>query len=79
MKKMSDKTLQKLMDKTYKACLQHSELVIELEKEYKNRFGNYPSDIDDDFFIDSFHYGNGKLITVKEMTENALLHQNKII
>lgn len=29
-----------------------------IETEYERRFGVNPSDIDDDFWIDTFHYGN---------------------
>lgn len=71
---MLDKELQKLMDETYKLCLQHKAKLDKLEKEYERRFGYDPSSVDDDFFIDTFHYGSGSRVTVKQMTESAKLH-----
>lgn len=71
---MSDKQLQKLMDETYNLCIKHRKKLKELETEYIKRFGYDPSSIDDDFFIDTFHYGSGKRITVNQMSENAKLH-----
>ena len=71
---MTDKKLQKLMDETYKLCIQHKNKLEELEKEYERRFGHDPSIVDDDYFIDTFHYGSGGSITVEKMTESAKLH-----
>jgi UDP-N-acetylmuramyl pentapeptide synthase len=73
---MNDKKLQKLMDDTFNACVKHVTLLRQLEDEYKRRFGHYPADVDDDWFIDSFSYGSGGKTTVKIMTENALLHKS---
>jgi len=71
---MTDKELQKLMDDTYKACIHHKKLLDELEEEYEKRYGYDPSSVDDDYFIDTFHYGSGGRITVKQMAKNARLH-----
>jgi hypothetical protein len=71
---MTDKELQKLMDDTYNACVHHNRLLKELEEEYEKRFGFNPSSVDDDFFIDTFHYGSGSRITVKQMAKNTRLH-----
>lgn len=54
---MTDKSFQKLMDETYSLCVKHRVVLEKLETEYERRFGAKPSDIDDDFFIDSFSYG----------------------
>ena len=72
---MTDKKLQKLMDDTHRACVHHRELLGKLEIEYEKRFGKHPSDVDDDFFIDTFHYGMGGKITINQMVENAELHK----
>lgn len=68
---MSDKELKELMDLTIEAREAYSSVLNQLELEYKNRFGNYPSDVDDDFFISTFHYSQNGKITVKQLTENA--------
>lgn len=71
---MTNKGLQKLMDDTYKARVHHRALLQRLEEEYEKRYGYDPSSVDDDFFIDTFHYASGGKITVKQMDENAELH-----
>ena len=74
---MTDKQFQHLMDQTIKASYKHRRLLVALEEEYKRRFGAYPADVDDDWFIDSFSYEGGGT-TVAEVTENAMLHQKPI-
>jgi hypothetical protein len=70
---MKDTEFQKLITKTQNAANLHVKLLRELEEEYRRRFGSYPADLDDDWFIDSFSYGNGYINeTVKSLTENAL-------
>ena len=71
---MTDKDLQKLMDKTADACINHTKLLKQLEEVYKERFGAYPADVDDDWFIDSFCYAGGRT-TLQKLTENALMHK----
>ncbi|MCP4181434.1 MAG: hypothetical protein GY756_27035 [bacterium] len=68
---MTDKELQKLINKTIRQKRIFFELVDELENEYVNRFGHRPSDVDDDMFIDTFHMRQGSKMTVKLMTESA--------
>ena len=56
---MTDKNWQKVIDECY-SCLQKSkELLKVAEQEYERRYGNNPSDVDDDWWIDTLHYGNG--------------------
>ncbi len=74
---MTDTALQTLMDKTSEALRVYKILLKQLEGEYENRIGYHPSDIDDDYFIDEFHYGNGNTTTVKKMLEEANLHRPK--
>lgn len=71
---MTDKQLKKLMDKTLILAIKHRETLRLLESEYFKRFGHNPSEVDDDFFIDTFHYGNGGLVTVEQLTDNAKLY-----
>ena len=51
---MTDKQFGKLLTKLNKAHGAYCELLFKAEEEYKRRFGNYPSDVDDDWWIDSF-------------------------
>lgn len=74
---MSDKELQKLMNQTHDLAFRHKHSLRKLENEYEKRFGNKPSDIDDDFFIDTFSYAQGDPITLEQMTSNANLIKSK--
>lgn len=65
--------LQKLIDETIAAGQEHYRLLMQLEAEYKNRFGVFPSDVNDAFFIDTFHQTRSSGCTVEEMTNNAKL------
>ena len=68
---MKDERLQILIDQTIKQKLKFFALVDKLENEYERRFGNKPSDVDDDNFIDTFHMRQGNEMTVFELTEKA--------
>lgn len=70
---MTDKDFAALMIKTQKAGLKHKKLLKELEEEYYVRYGQYPSDVDDDFFIEAFHYCQGELPTLEDVHENTTL------
>lgn len=52
---------------------QHARLVLTLEEEYRERFGNYPSEVDDDFWIDSIHQGQTNF-TLDQIISEAKLH-----
>ena len=40
--------------------LRKSKALLEVaEAEYERRYGHHPSDVDDDWWIDTLHYGNG--------------------
>lgn len=69
---MSDKEFTTLMRKTQKAGLIHKKLLAELEEEYYARYGQYPSEVDDDFFIDAFDYCQGDLPTLEQVHESAI-------
>ena len=68
---MKDNDLKELMDITIESLNTYKNTLEVLEEEYKKRFGNYPSDIDDDYFIDTFHYGRSGKISVADMTDKA--------
>ena len=70
---MTDEAFQKLIKDTVLAAQSHTALSFKADAEYERRFGHNPSEADDDFWIDSTHYGQG-LPTVAEVTENAALH-----
>lgn len=52
--KMTDEQFQKLLNKVAKSLEAYHELLAQAREEYKRRFGSYPNDVDDDFWIDSF-------------------------
>lgn len=70
---MTDKEFQKRMDITAKLHSKYVAALSKIEEEYKRRYGNYPHEIDDDFFIDSFSQTLSGA-TVKQVEENAKLH-----
>lgn len=70
---MTDKQFTALMKKTQEAGLKHKKFLSELEEEYFRRYGQYPSDIDDDFFIDAFDYCQCDLPTLDQVHESATL------
>ena len=68
---MNNKDLQKLINVTIEAKLLYFGLVYELENEYVRRFGNNPSELDDEAFIDTIHYNQSNKLTVKQLTESV--------
>lgn len=70
---MTDKQFTALMRKTQDAGLKHKKLFSKLEEEYFKRYGQYPSDVDDDFFIDAFDYCQGELPTLEQVHDSATL------
>ena len=64
---LTDKQFQKLLDRLHNAHYKYQELLKEAEEEYKNRYGCYPGDWDDNNWIDKFH------INAQEMTINDVL------
>lgn len=73
---MDDTRFQELLDETTEAHKKYLKLLKKAEKEYLKRFGNLPSDVDDDFWIDSFH--NSPLgATVSSVKHSAELRKSK--
>lgn len=67
---MTDKQFQNLLDDLALANLDYKNKLNKAEEEYKRRFGNYPSETDDDTWIDTFHVGCGRM-TVAQVTKYA--------
>lgn len=68
---MKNSELQKLMNETIDQKLKFFALVDKLELEYIRRFGENPSQLDDDNFIDTFHLNQRNKMTVKQLTDCA--------
>ena len=69
---MTDKKFQDLIYKTCKSKLQHLRLLDKAEDEYIRRYGNHPSDIDDDYWIDGMHTSLDSVMRVVKIEESAL-------
>ena len=52
---MKDEKYKNLLSKLNEAHIKYHQLLKQAEEEYKKRFGEYPTNLDDDFWIDSFH------------------------
>ena len=68
---MTDKKWLELMTQCSKLALEHNKILKLCEAEYEARYGNKPSDVDDDYWIDSLHYGQGKKITIQDIVASA--------
>lgn len=71
---MTDKEFIKLCKKASELAHEHACLIMILEEEYKTRFGDYPSDVDDDFWIDSMHQGQTNF-ALADIVQSAKIHQ----
>lgn len=70
---MTNPKFQKLLNDLSKATETYRKLLKDAEDELENRFGKSPSDIDNDYWIDTFHVGMGKM-TVKEAEKSMKEH-----
>ena len=57
---MTDKKWHEIIIKCKAACDEHLRLLKIAEEEYYKRYGNYPSDVCDDWWIDTLHYGRSE-------------------
>ena len=69
---MNNLTFKRKLDRLSLANEKYKKLLNECEDEYKKRFGHYPSDIDDDGWIDTYHIGIGSM-SINTIEENAKL------
>jgi len=72
---MTDKEFMSKAKRLWKMVQEIQDLTVELEIEYEQRFGANPSDVDDDYWIDCFHYPGASFPTLEQITENAQLHK----
>lgn len=70
---MTDKQLQKILDRTTLARIKYIDLLNIAENEVLRRYGVNPCDIDNDSWIDAFYQSSGRM-TVKELDESMKLH-----
>ena len=68
---MTDKKWHEIIIKCKASCDEHLRLLKIAEEEYVKRYGNSPSDMNDDWWIDTLHYGNGStdLVLIKKAAE----------
>lgn len=55
---MTDREWKRLIERASTAARLHADLVQQAEEEYERRYGVKPADVDDDFWIDTVHYGS---------------------
>jgi hypothetical protein len=73
---MTDKQWESLIKKTVQAFRVHQKNLKLAEGEYVRRYGEHPSEVDDDYWIDVMHYGNGPDdININSIKESAELCQ----
>lgn len=75
-KMMTDKQWHKIIIKCKSACDEHLRLLDIAEKEYKRRYGHLPSEVDDDWWIDTLHYGRGST-DLEEIKKAAEMHTDR--
>lgn len=70
---MTDSEFTALIAKTASAYNKYRKLIEKAEAEYVRRYGKHPSDIDDDFWIDSLQGGGGaaSAITAAEVDQHT--------
>lgn len=68
---MTDKQWQSVINRCRKAGDEHLRLLKIAEDEYINRYGHNPSEVDDDWWIDTLHYckGDTDLEKIKQSAE----------
>lgn len=71
---MKDDQWDKAIKKAQSALREYKRLLHFAEKEYIRRYGNHPSDVDDDWWIDKLHY-SGSPTTISEIDKSALMHK----
>ena len=74
---MTDKKWHEIIIKCKAACDEHLRLLKIAEEEYYKRYGNSPSDVNDDWWIDTLHYGRGStdLDLIKKAAEMRIDRQ----
>ena len=70
---MTDSNWQKKINDCVKLITAHKIILRECEQEYERHFGINPSDIDDNWWIDTLHCGNGST-DLNKIIESAEMH-----
>ena len=73
---MIDSRYKNLLIRLNRAHGKYLKLLNEAEEEYKNRFGNYPSEVDDDFWIDSFYQSDSGARLEDVLKHGALANEH---
>lgn len=68
---MTDRNFQKLLDRLSAANEKYFDLLGAAETEFERRYGQHPSDVDCDSWIDTFHQPGGTETTVAQVKEWA--------
>ncbi len=71
---MTNTEYRKLLMRLTKANRKYKTLLAEAEEEYKRRFGDFPSEVDDDAWIDGFHATDSGL-SFSDVIENGELNK----
>lgn len=74
--KLSDIQFQKKLDALCKANIKYKQLLTECEAEYEVRYGISPSELSDDFWIDSFHAGFSENVLIAEIDDSVSLYKS---
>lgn len=70
-KEMTNYQFDRLLKKLKVSQNKYFELLREAEEEYFTRFHVYPSDCDDDYWVDTFHSGQSSEFTIEGVIKNA--------
>lgn len=70
---MTDKQWEKLIIKANNIAIKHRNAIKTAEEEYVKRYGHNPSEVDDDWWIDTVHCGNGNP-SIKGILSSARQH-----
>jgi len=73
---MTDRKFETLLVELNRTHGEYLRLLYDAEYEYFERFGNYPSEVDDDHWIDSFHV-NSSGSTLKDVLKHGTLANDR--
>jgi hypothetical protein len=71
---MTNKQFQALIDRVQRLRKSYDDALAVAENEYINRYGNHPSDVDDDNWIDSLHMPCTERLTVEKLDQEARIN-----
>ena len=74
---MTDRKFEILLITLNRSHGEYLRLLLQAEDEYFERFGNYPSEVDDDHWIDSFHT-NCAGSTLKNVLKHGALANDRL-